>query len=86
MSAANKAKCGKYFDAGLWDESQIAKACEKGKITEAEYKEITGSDYTGEPYIPAEKYAEVQQQIDDQIETDVDLDYRLSTIELGLNA
>ncbi len=35
----------KNFDRGLWNAAMVAKAVEKGVITAAQYKAITGSDY-----------------------------------------
>lgn len=35
-----------YYVSGTWSEYRVAMAVEKGWITEAEYKAITGSDYT----------------------------------------
>lgn len=35
-----------YYDAGAWDRFMVAKAVAKGKITAAEYQEITGEVYT----------------------------------------
>lgn len=35
------------YDRKLWDKSMVAVAVAKGKITEEQYKEITGQDYTG---------------------------------------
>ena len=34
-----------YYDRGLWTKDQVKVAVEKDKITEIEYKEITGEDY-----------------------------------------
>ena len=31
-----------YYDRGLWNEARVANAVVKGRITEAEYEEITG--------------------------------------------
>jgi uncharacterized XkdX family phage protein len=33
------------YDKGLWNKAMVGKAVEKGVITSAEYKEITGDDY-----------------------------------------
>lgn len=35
------------YDRKLWDKAMVAVAVAKGKITEEQYKEITGQDYTG---------------------------------------
>ena len=35
----------KYYDAGAWDLARVKKAVEKGWITEAEYKTLTGQEY-----------------------------------------
>lgn len=45
MDWFNKIK--KFYDKGLWDKAQVAKAVEKGKITAAQYQEITGDVYNG---------------------------------------
>lgn len=37
----------KNFDRKLWDKDMVAVAVAKGKITEAEYREITGEEYAG---------------------------------------
>ena len=42
---------------------RVVKACEKGKLTEEEFKEITGEDFTGEPFIPASEYAALQNEL-----------------------
>ncbi|MBO7670122.1 MAG: XkdX family protein [Oscillospiraceae bacterium] len=34
-----------YYDAGLWNKARVHKAVEKGWITAAEYREITGEKY-----------------------------------------
>lgn len=36
----------KNYERGLWTKEMIANLTEKGKITETEYKEIVGEDYT----------------------------------------
>lgn len=41
----NYEKVKGYYDKGLWDISRVRKAVEKGWITKAEFKEITGQDY-----------------------------------------
>lgn len=35
----------RYYDRDLWTKEQVAKAVEYGKITEAQYEEITGEPY-----------------------------------------
>lgn len=40
---ANKVKG--YYDAGFWNEKMVRNAVIKGKITEEEFKIITGEDY-----------------------------------------
>ena len=35
-----------FYDAGLWTKEMVANAVVKGRITEAEYQEITGDTYT----------------------------------------
>ena len=34
-----------YYDTGLWSLEMVRNAVVKGKITETEFKEITGVDY-----------------------------------------
>lgn len=38
-------KIKKFYDMGLYTKAQVAAFVEKGKITTAQYKEITGEDY-----------------------------------------
>ncbi len=38
-------KIKEYYDRGLWNKEMVRNAVIKGKITEAQYKEITGEDY-----------------------------------------
>ena len=35
----------KWYDSGLWSKTRVRNAVIKGKITEEQYKEITGEDY-----------------------------------------
>lgn len=35
-----------YYDNGLWSKTKVKNAVVKGWITAAEYKEITGEDYS----------------------------------------
>lgn len=35
-----------YYDNGLWSKAKVKNAVVKGWITAAEYKEITGEDYS----------------------------------------
>lgn len=35
----------KYYEQGLWSKKRVHDAVEKGWITAAEYKEITGEEY-----------------------------------------
>ena len=35
-----------FYDAGLWTAGMVANAVVKGRITEAEYQDITGDTYT----------------------------------------
>lgn len=34
-----------WYREGLWSKTRVRNAVTKGKITEEEYKEITGEDY-----------------------------------------
>ena len=34
-----------YYERGYWSESRVRDAVEKGKLSEAEYEEITGKEY-----------------------------------------
>lgn len=38
-------KIKKYYDDGRWNKTMVRNAVLMGKITEEEYKEITGEDY-----------------------------------------
>lgn len=38
-------KIKKYYGDGLWNKEMVRNAVIKGKITEEQYKEITGEDY-----------------------------------------
>lgn len=44
-----------YYDRGLWTKEMVANAVVKGAITEAEY-----ADIVGEPYVPVESEATIQ--------------------------
>ena len=35
-----------YYNSGLWDITRVKNAVALGKITEAQFKEITGWEYT----------------------------------------
>lgn len=39
------AKIKKWYDQGLWTKRMVADAVRKGKITAAEYEEITGEAF-----------------------------------------
>ena len=36
----------KNYERGLWTKEMIVNLVSKGKLTDAEYKDITGEDYT----------------------------------------
>ena len=38
-------KIKEYYDKGLWNDEMVRNAVIKGKITQDEYKEITGIEY-----------------------------------------
>lgn len=38
-------KIKEYYDRGQWNKEMVRNAVIKGKITEEQYKEITGEDY-----------------------------------------
>ena len=38
-------KIKRFFEGGYWTKKMVADAVEKSKITEDEYKEITGENY-----------------------------------------
>lgn len=38
-------KIKKWYDLGVWDDARVRQAVLKGKITEAQYTEITGKTY-----------------------------------------
>ncbi len=42
----NKQKIKAYFDAGLWTVEMVRNAVVKGKITPADFFEITGRQYS----------------------------------------
>ena len=37
-----------YYENGSWSKTWLVKAVIKGKITQEQYKEITGEDYSNE--------------------------------------
>lgn len=41
-----KSKIKSYFDAGFWTLDMVKNAVKKGKITKAEFEEITGVKYS----------------------------------------
>lgn len=41
-----KSKTKAYFDAGFWTLDMVKNAVKKGKITKAEFEEITGVKYS----------------------------------------
>lgn len=45
MLVLDKAKIQGYYNDKLWTKEMVKNAVLKGKITELEYKEITGEDY-----------------------------------------
>ena len=38
-------KIKKWYESGMWTKKMVRNAVIKGKITEDEYKEITGEEY-----------------------------------------
>lgn len=36
----------RFYDAGFWDKTMVGQAVVAGKITETQYIEITGEQYT----------------------------------------
>ena len=38
-------KIKRYYDRGLWNETRVRDAVEKGLITEIEFEEIVGVDF-----------------------------------------
>lgn len=46
-----------------WGIEKADAACKSGKLTEAEYLEITGQAYTGEPYIPSDRVKALEEQL-----------------------
>lgn len=38
-------RINRFYNRNLWTKEQVAEAVEYGKITEEEYKEITGEEY-----------------------------------------
>lgn len=45
MSAMYAAIAKKNYDAGLWDKDMLKALVRKRKLTQTEYKNITGEDY-----------------------------------------
>ena len=41
-------KIKRFYEKGLWNDRMVKDAVKKGKITEKEYKEITGNDYVAD--------------------------------------
>lgn len=41
-------KIKKFYEKGLWNDRMVKDAVKKGKITEEEYKEITGNEYVAD--------------------------------------
>lgn len=39
-------KIKKWYKQGLWSAGMVRNACEKGVITEEQYKDITGDKFT----------------------------------------
>lgn len=35
----------RWYESGYWNTAMVKNAVKKGKLTEAEFKEITGADY-----------------------------------------
>lgn len=44
MSKANADKAKKYYPA-IWNKTMLKNMVKAGKLTEEEYKEVTGEDY-----------------------------------------
>lgn len=44
MKSSKFDKLKRYYDAKLWNKTNLKMAVKKGWITEEEYKEITGED------------------------------------------
>lgn len=40
-------KIKSYYNSGMWSAEMVSNAVAKGKITESEYREITGESYSG---------------------------------------
>lgn len=54
----------KNYARGLWTDEMVAKLVAKGKLTSAEYQEITGKEYPAEAEVSdAEALAELQEVI-----------------------
>lgn len=49
------AKIKSWYDKGIWTKTMVQNAADKGVITAAEFEEITG-----DPYIPGEDEATIQ--------------------------
>ena len=46
MKSKMKSKIKYYFEAGLWTLNMVKNAVKKGKISESEFLEITGVEYS----------------------------------------
>lgn len=46
MKSKDFDKIKRYYDMGLWNTKMVENAVKKGKITEEEFYEITGEEYT----------------------------------------
>lgn len=54
----------KNYTRGLWTDDMVAKLVAKGKLTTAEYEEITGKAYPAEGEVSAaEALAEIQEAL-----------------------
>ena len=40
-----KERIAKWYNQGLWSQTQVANAVKKGVISPEDYREITGEDY-----------------------------------------
>lgn len=41
----NKEKYRSWYESGIWTKQMLRNVAEKGKLTAAEYEEITGEEY-----------------------------------------
>lgn len=66
-----------------WSAEMLAKLVEKGKLTEAEYADITGEVYAGAPYIPSDRVAALEAQLSQSDSAVIELYEMILTLQEG---